>query len=36
MLVLMSTSWPRIEECVVQIAAALERIAPGECLEVPV
>ena len=35
-LVLMSTSWPRIETHADRIAAAVERIAPGECVEVPV
>ena len=35
-LVLMSTSWPRIEERVERVAAAVERIAPGECVEVPI
>ena len=35
-LVLMSTSWPRIEACVDRIAAAAERIGPGECVELPI
>lgn len=35
-LVLMSTSWPRIEARVDRIVAAIERIAPGECVEAPV
>ncbi len=35
-LVLMSTSWPRIEPRVGRIVAAIERIAPGECVEVPI
>ncbi len=35
-LVLMSTSWPRIEARADRIAAAIERVAPGECVEVPV
>ena len=35
-LVLMSTSWPRIEACADRIVAAIERIAPGECVEVAV
>ena len=35
-MVLMSTSWPRIEARADRIAAAVERIAPGECVEVPV
>ena len=34
--VLMSTSWPRNEERVKQVAAAIERIASGECVEVPI
>ena len=33
-LVLMSTSWPRIEERSDRIVAAVERIAPGECVEI--
>ena len=35
-LVLMSTSWPRIEARVDGIVAAIESIAPGECVEVPI
>ena len=35
-LVLLSTSWPRIEARAERIAAAIDRIAPGECVEVPV
>ncbi len=35
-LVLMSTSWPRIEARADRIVAAIERIAPGECVEVPI
>ena len=35
-LVLMSTSWPRIEARVDRIVATLERIAPGECVEVAI
>ena len=35
-LVLLSTSWPRIEARVERIVAAIERIAPGECVEVPI
>ena len=35
-LVLMSTSWPRIEARVERIAAAIERIGPGECVEVAI
>ena len=35
-LVLMSTSWPRIEARADRIVAAIERIAPGECVEVAV
>ena len=33
-LVLMSTSWPRIEARADRIAAAIDRIAPGACVEV--
>ena len=35
-LVLMSTSWPRIEARADRIVAAIERIAPGECVEVSI
>ena len=35
-LVPMSTSWPRIEVRAGRIVAAIERIAPGECVEVAV
>ncbi len=35
-LVLMSTSWPRIEARADRIVAAIERIAPGEYVEVPI
>ena len=35
-LVLMSTSWPRIEARIDRIVAAIERIAPGECAEVAI
>ena len=35
-LVLMSTSWPRIETRADRIVAAIERIAPGECVEVSI
>ena len=35
-LVLMSTSWPRIEARAGRIAAAIERIGPGECVEVAI
>ncbi len=35
-LVRMSTSWPRIEARVDRIVAVIERIAPGECVEVPI
>ena len=35
-LVLRSTSWPRIEACVERIATAIDRSAPGECVEVPI
>ena len=35
-LVLMSTSWPRIEARAERIVAAVERIEPGECVEVSI
>ncbi len=35
-LVLLSTSWPRIEARAGRIAAAIERIGPGECVEVAI
>ena len=35
-LVLMSTSWPRIEARADRIVAAIDRIAPGECVEVAI
>ncbi len=35
-LVLLSTSWPRIEASVDRIVAAVDRIGPGECVEVAV
>ncbi len=35
-LVLMSTSWPRIEVRMDRIAATIEGIAPGECVEVTI
>jgi len=35
-LVLMSTSWPRIEARVERFADAIERIGPGECIEVAI
>ena len=35
-LVLMSTSWPRIEARAGRIAAAIDAIAPGECVEVSI
>ena len=34
--VLLSTSWPRIEAHAGRIATAIERIGPGECVEVPI
>ena len=35
-LVLLSTSWPRIQTRVDDIAAAVDRITPGECIEIPI
>ncbi len=35
-LVLMSTSWPRIEARVDEITDVIERIASGECMEVAI
>ena len=35
-LVLLSTSWPRIEARVDRIVAVIERIAPSQCVEVPI
>ena len=35
-LVLLSTSWPRIEKRIDRIVAAIDRIAPGECVEVAI
>ena len=35
-LVLMSTSWPRIEARADRIAAVIDRIAPGACVEVAI
>ncbi len=35
-LVLMSTSWPRIEARVDRVVAAVEQITPGECVEVAI
>ena len=34
-IVLLSTSWPRIQLRVDGIVSAIDRIAPGECVEVP-
>ena len=33
-LVLLTTSWPRIQKCIPQIQEAIERIKPGEYQEV--
>jgi hypothetical protein len=34
-LVLMTTSWPLIQEGIPQILQAIERLSPGELLEIP-
>lgn len=35
-IVLLSTSWPRIQTRVDDIAATIDRITPGECIEIPI
>ena len=35
-LVLLSTSWPRIQTRVDEIVAAVDRIEPGACIEIPI
>ena len=35
-LVLMSTSWPRIKERVDRIVAVIDGMAPGQCVEDPI
>ena len=35
-LVLMSTSWPRIQARADRVVATVERIGPGECVEVSI
>ena len=35
-IVLLSTSWPRIQARVDGIVSAIDGIAPGECVEVPI